>query len=254
MISSPANIGMMKSKEKAKAWYIIDGNADKLIKLLKDQTTCWEEFEDIIKLSGTLGLEIKGVGLDLAAGVCWTTALLSRIGTVEKIYAVEISKHRLLKIAPLVLDLFKAQSDKIVRVIGDFYNIKLEDSSVYFCFMSQAFHHADKPGKLLKEVYRILKPGGFILLIGESPIFYKQIIVKYIKNTIKIIFPFLKFKTKLIKKIFIGFKDLYPPNEESGDHYYRIKDYMDIFSSYKYSFYINKQRRFSTFVAVKPGR
>jgi len=92
------------------------------------------------------------------------------------------------------------------------------------------------------------------LLIGESPIFYKQIIVKYIKNIIKTISPFLKFKTKPIKKIFIGFKDLYPPNEESGDHYYRIKDYMDIFSSYKYSFYINKQRRFTTFVAVKPGR
>jgi len=51
-----------EEKEKAKAWYIIDGNADKLIKLLKDQTTCLEEFEDIIKLSGTLCLEIKGVG------------------------------------------------------------------------------------------------------------------------------------------------------------------------------------------------
>jgi ubiquinone/menaquinone biosynthesis C-methylase UbiE len=238
--------------EKTKAFYILNGNADKLTQLLRDQTTLWEEFEDIIKFSGTLGLEIKGVGLDLAAGVCWSTALLSRMETVEKIYAVEISKHRLLKIAPLVLDFFKAESDKIIRVIGDFYNIKLEDNSIDFCFMSQAFHHANNPGQLLKEVFRILKPGGFILLIGESPILFRHFLVKYIKNIVKIITPFLEYKTKPIKKIFIGFNELYPPDKEYGDHYYRTKDYLNIFRCNNYSIYTHKNHHFTTFLAVKP--
>ena len=237
--------------EKTKSFYIINGNADRLTQLLRDKTTLWEEFEDIIRFTGSLGLEIKGVGLDLAAGVCWSTALLSRIETVKKIYAVEISKHRLLKIAPLVLGFLNAESDKIIRVIGDFYNIKLEDNSIDFCFMSQAFHHANNPGKLLKEVFRILKPGGFILLIGESPILFRQFVIKYVKNFTKIVVPFLKYKSKPVKKLFIGFNELYPPDEESGDHYYRTKDYLNIFRSNNYSIYFHKNRCYTTFLAVK---
>ena len=97
-----------EESEKNKAFYILDGNTNKLIDYLNYQTTYLREFESVIKFSKELGLTIKGVGLDIAAGVCWTTALLSKIASLKKIYAIEISKHRLLKIAPLVFDLFKA--------------------------------------------------------------------------------------------------------------------------------------------------
>src|SRR3989338_632207 len=101
-----------EEEEKNKEWYILDGNTRKLLRYLKEKTTYYAEYESILDFSNNRGTIIKGVGADLAAGVCWTTALLSQIDSVDKIFAIEISKHRLLKIAPSVLDLFGAKWNK----------------------------------------------------------------------------------------------------------------------------------------------
>lgn len=240
-----------EEKERKKEWYILDGNTNKLINYLKKKTTYFEEYKSIIKFAGKKRLSIEGTGIDIAAGVCWTTALLSRIETVDKIYALEISKHRLLKIAPVVSDLFNANKQKIIRAIGSFYDIKLPDKTIDFCFMSQAFHHADKPEKLLSEIWRILKPSGFILIIGERPIFTSDFLRNYIKNVIKMIMPLSRFKKRPVCKLFPSFRELFPPNVESGDHRYRIADYSHIFKQNGFHLYQNNEPRFTNFVAKK---
>jgi len=241
-----------EAKEKEKDFYICEGDEQKLIKYLKEKTTYYAEYESIIKFLAKIGLRIKSRSVDVAAGVCWTSALLSKIESVERIYAVEISKHRVLKIAPRVFDLFNANTKKIKRVIGNFYNMKLGDASIDFCFMSQAFHHADNPDKLLYEVYRILRPSGFILIIGEKVVSQRDFLRRYIKNAVKIFTHFfIRYRNRPVYKLFPSFADLYPPNKESGDHYYRIKDYRNIFKSNGFLLYKNKQRDFTTFVAMK---
>jgi ubiquinone/menaquinone biosynthesis C-methylase UbiE len=243
-----------EESEKNKAFYILDGNTNKLIDYLNYQTTYLREFESVIKFSKELGLTIKGVGLDIAAGVCWTTALLSKIASLKKIYAIEISKHRLLKIAPLVFDLFKAETDRIIRVIGSFYDIKLPNESIDFALMSQAFHHAHKPDLLLREIYRVLKPGGFILLIGEEPVYAYDIIIKYTKNIIKYMFPNITYKSKPINKIIPKFKEMFAPDEVTGDHYYLIKDYYNIFNNNRYELFLHKEKKYkkyTIFIAIK---
>lgn len=240
-----------EEKERKKEWYILDGNTNKLINYLKKKTTYFEEYESIINFAGKKGLSIEGTGIDIATGVCWTTALLSRIETVDKIYALEISKHRLLKIAPVVSDLFNANKQKIIRVIGSFYDIKLPDKTIDFCFMSQAFHHADRPEKLLSEIWRILKPSGFILIIGEQPIFTSDFLKKYIKNVIKMIMPLSRFKSRPVYKLFPTFRELFPPDVELGDHRYRIADYSHIFKQNGFHLYQNNETRFTNFIAKK---
>lgn len=240
-----------EEEEKKKDWYILDGNTEKLLRYLKKKTTYYAEYESILDFSSKMGMPIKGVGADLTAGVCWTTALLSRIEDVEKIYATEISKHRLLKIAPLVLDLFNACGNKITRAIGSFYNIKLPDQSLDFCFMSQAFHHADDPKRLLGEIKRVLKPSGLVLIIGDSPVYTFNFIKAYIKNIIKIILPVRRFKRRVVYKIFPKFNQLFSGDNESGDHFYRINDYADLFNRAGFRLYINKEKGFTSFLAVK---
>jgi ubiquinone/menaquinone biosynthesis C-methylase UbiE len=41
--------------------------------------------------------------------------------------------------------------EKIVLARGTFYDLHLPDGSVDFVLLSQAFHHADRPGELLRK-------------------------------------------------------------------------------------------------------
>lgn len=240
-----------EEEEKKKELYILDGNSQKLIKYLKESTTCYKEFESVVEFALRNNFKLQGIGLDLAAGVCWTTALLSQLDSVEKIFAIDISRHRLLKIAPSVLDLFKAHGNKIVRVIGSFYDLKLPDQSVDFCFMSQAFHHADDPYRLLCEIKQVLKPSGVVLIIGETPIYTFDFIKTYIKNLIKIVLPLKRVRKRVVYKIFPKFNDLFYPDNASGDHFYRIGDYSRIFQQAGFQLYINETNVFKNFIAIK---
>ena len=120
--------------------------------------------------------------------------------------------------------------------------------------MSQAFHHAHKPDLLLREIYRVLKPGGFILLIGEEPVYAYDIIIKYTKNIIKYMFPNITYKSKPINKIIPKFKEMFAPDEVTGDHYYLIKDYYNIFNNNRYELFLHKEKKYkkyTIFIAIK---
>lgn len=240
-----------EEEEKKKDWYILDGNTEKFFRLLREKTTCYEEYESIINFVKGMGLQVKGICVDVAAGVCWITALLSKIEAIDKVYAMEISKHRLLNIAPSVLDCFEASGQKITRVFGSFYDIKLPDQSVDFCFMSQAFHHADEPDRLLSEVRRILKPAGFVLIIGENPRIRSDLLKHYARNLIKMVVPRSKNKNRAVYKLFPSFRELYPPDIELGDNYYRIKDYFHIFKQNGFRLFQNTELHFTNFAAIK---
>jgi len=211
--------------EHEKAYNIQDGQSEKLLRYLRDETTYYDQCEAVVNFARDLGLKIQGTGIDVAAGVCWTTALLSKIESVDTQYAIDISKHRLFKLAPLVIKEFGGKSNKIIKVFGSFYDIRLPDASVDFCMMCQAFHHADDPWRLLRELHRVLKPGAPVLVIGETPIYPLQLLKKRIKNVIKMVLPPPFYASKPVFRLWPSFEDLYPPDLEGGDHYYYIREY-----------------------------
>jgi len=237
--------------EKSKPFYLVDGNPERLLRYLRETTSYYDQYDAVLKFACDLGLNIQGTGVDVAAGVCWTTALLSRMETIERLYAVDLSKHRLLKLAPLVCDALGAAHSKIVRALGSFYNINLPDKAVDFCVMSQAFHHADDVRRLLAEQNRLLKSGAPILILGETPIFPSQLLKQRLKNVIKMVLPPSFYNSKPVYKLIPTFEDLFPVDLRSGDHYYRLRDYERIFEEAGFELYRRRVQGDTVFVAVR---
>ncbi len=88
-------------------------------------------------------------------------------------------------------------------------------------------------------------------MIGENPVYIFDFIKTYIKNLIKIILPLKRFQKRVVYKIFPKFNDLFYPDNELGDHFYRINDYVDLFDHAGFHLYINKENQFTNFLAVK---
>lgn len=49
--------------------------------------------------------------------------------------------------------------------LGDIENVPLPDRSVDLAILSQALHHAQRPQVALNEAYRILRPGGQVIML-----------------------------------------------------------------------------------------
>lgn len=184
-----------EDKEVAKDWYVLDGDFEKMEKYLAKTGLVEDLHACISLLKDKYNATITGNGIDIAAGVCWSAQYIFK-NDVETMYFLDYSKHRLLKIAPSVLEHYNIPLDKLSLALGSFYDIHLPDDSLDFVFMSQAFHHAKHPQKLLDEVQRVLKNGKPIIMIGEHR---------------------------------VDTETAPPPDKTLGDHYYTLSDYDTIF-------------------------
>ncbi|MBN2012323.1 class I SAM-dependent methyltransferase [candidate division KSB1 bacterium] len=249
-----------EEKEKNKEWYILDGDFTKMEQYLQKNRLAQSLQQCIEALKNDFKRQFEGVGLDLAAGNLWAARYLFDLGVIEKLYCVEYSKHRLLRIGPKVLDYYNIPKERVVLVQGSFYNLHLPEKSVDFVFMSQAFHHADNPVKLMEEVRRVLKPNGIVIIIGEHIVAYR---IKYIKHAIKFIisgFPeylqeFLFGNTFNVKTLIAKTNEVLPPNPVLGDHFYTDRAYKHMFSQhgFKIRHFKNHNSRFQSFLLVGNG-
>lgn len=208
--------------EKHKPWWIEDGDYDRCRHYLEASRLMLEyrQAESWVREMSRESLRI----LDLAAGIGWTSALLSKLDCVAEVHAVEISRHRLERLFPHAVVMFAAREDKIHRYLGSFYDLQLPKQSMDVVYLSQAFHHADRPLQLVTECDRILRPGGRLLIIGEPRITRRQVIRRFFGELLR------------TRKIVLDFYELFPTDRESGDHYYRRADYYFMFRSLGYRF------------------
>ena len=210
--------------EKKKAWWVeTPGDCENLKKYLNDSGLSEE-----LKLALYKFPEIfYGEVLDVAAGVCWTTALISKLDMVSSVDALEFSLHRLDRLADVVIEGLEGTPSKIRKIYGSFYNMRKE-KKYDLIFMSQAFHHADFPIRLLIECDGVLKQGGSLILLGEHLISRKS----YIKRFVRINIANLLNGTFFTKGLVSNFYELFLPDEILGDHYYRLSDYYFMFQSF----------------------
>ena len=182
--------------EKTKWCNVADGNFEKMeahvsdLELVRDFDQCVDHVES------KLGRRLGGCGIDIAAGTLWAAPHLFRRLSIEHLHFLEYSYHRLVKLGPEVLEHYNIPKNRVTLAFGSFYDLKLEDESLDFAFMAQAFHHAAEPQRLLQEIHRVLKPGGTVIIIGEHQI-YTRIAPSY--------------------------------DPVLGDHYYRIEEYEKMF-------------------------
>ena len=97
---------------------------------------------------------------DLGAGEGTLSQLLAE--RANKVYCIDSSKS----MVRLGTDLAKKKNlSNLVYKQGDIEKVPLNSKSVDLALMSQSLHHAQHPEKALAEAYRIVKPGGQLVVL-----------------------------------------------------------------------------------------
>jgi SAM-dependent methyltransferase len=117
----------------------------------------------ITKLHGDV---FKGVGIELGAGVAIFSAILSKMSSVDRIYALELVPSIVRKIQNRVFEEY-GNSHKAIATLGSFDDLKLDNASCDFIIEYDSLHHSFNLAATLKEAYRVLKPGGVLIAIDR---------------------------------------------------------------------------------------
>ena len=143
--------------------------------IAKIHTEALRDFRDIqLLINGGfdflryLKIPAKGIVADLGSGTGMGATVLSKQPDIQKVYAIEFSEQFVLEIMPEVFSQFRAEQSKIIRVVGDFNNIELEDGSLAVILDVDSFHHSEDLNATLKECHRVLQPGGVIISIDRA--------------------------------------------------------------------------------------
>ncbi len=97
---------------------------------------------------------------DLGAGEGLVSQLLAR--RAERVWCIDNSP----KMVEVGTELAKKNGlDNLAYKLGDIEQVPLPDKSVDLAILSQALHHASRPQTAVDEAFRILKPGGQLLVL-----------------------------------------------------------------------------------------
>ena len=198
-------------EEKKKSFYVKNELAAIELNNYLEKKKYLEQFYDVEKFIKNQGSNLTVA--DLACGIGWTSSLISKLDQVKRIYSVEFSEHRLVELFPKTIEILEGINNKIYPCYGSFYDCNIESNSVDIVFLSQAFHHADKPILLAAECKRILKKGGKAILIGEKTITNRYLVKRYIKFLLK------------ARKLIPTLRDLLPKDTEKGDNHFPEETY-----------------------------
>jgi ArsR family transcriptional regulator len=97
---------------------------------------------------------------DLGAGEGTFSQLLAQ--RAEKVIAVDNSE----KMIEFASDVARKNGfENLEFRFGDIEDPPIDDASVDVAFFSQALHHAEKPARAIEAAYRILRPGGRVVIL-----------------------------------------------------------------------------------------
>jgi ubiquinone/menaquinone biosynthesis C-methylase UbiE len=150
------------------------------------------------------GLEFRGRILEIGAGGAWLSAELSKLPRVVEVIATDFSPKVLQEEAPRVFKILKASHAKITRTPGDFHKLDFPDKYFDFVVCSAVLHYAANMVQVLREVKRVLKPGGQLVAIREP------------------VWPLVKLKSRKRKAA----RSTEPGNGPRG---YTLADYKELF-------------------------
>jgi ubiquinone/menaquinone biosynthesis C-methylase UbiE len=118
-------------------------------------------------LTQECGLEFRGRVLEIGAGAAWFSAELSKLPQVVEIIATDASARLLKQEAPKVFKQLQAYAAKITRMPADFGKLDFPANHFDVVVCADALHRAVNMLRVLREVRRVLKPGGKFVAIRE---------------------------------------------------------------------------------------
>jgi SAM-dependent methyltransferase len=111
--------------------------------------------------SRALGMLLPAVEVaDLGCGEGYLT--IEAALWAKKVYAIDHSSDVLARAKAMAT---RRRAKNIVWKRGELEKVPLSDASVDIAIASQALHHAKDPAKALAEAWRILRPGGRVLVL-----------------------------------------------------------------------------------------
>jgi len=214
-----------ESVEKGKVFDISSGDFDRL-KTAIDRKGIVPQVEKLC--DGLPDGGLKGRGISLGAGVCWLEAeILKKYPSVTELICVEFSRHRIFALAPQLLAHEEIDPHRVALCLGSFYDLKVEDRSLDFVILCQAFHHAAEPNKLLAEILRVLRPEGAVLIVGEHYFGRMTIFTRLVKHTVKWVINYNGYRAN--SSFLPEYKHLFPADPVKGDVHYSKNEYAEIF-------------------------
>ncbi len=100
---------------------------------------------------------------DIGAGTGFFTQLFAeKVGPTGKVYAVDIAPRFLERIAT---EAKKHGRSQVVTILGSQDSTNLPRASVDLVFLSDVYHHLEKPETTLASIHQALRPGGRLVVI-----------------------------------------------------------------------------------------
>lgn len=104
--------------------------------------------------------------LDIGANTCWATATFARIGLRAVALDISMVEMQGLRTADWWFD---EKGIYFERVLAQMSTLPFADDSFDWVFCCEVLHHSDRRGMTdaLREVHRVLRPGGSLLVMNE---------------------------------------------------------------------------------------
>jgi len=115
--------------------------------------------EIVAALGLTSGMAVADVG---AGTGLFTRLIAEKVGPKGRVYAVDVAQSFLAHIAR---DARKRGYDQVVTALATQDSTSLPEGSVDLVFLSDVYHHLERPEKTLASIYRALRPGGGLVVI-----------------------------------------------------------------------------------------
>ena len=167
---------------------------------------------------------IKGNGIDLGGGPGIVSAtLVNNFPEIKNIILLEFVYEVLDNCFPIVKNnlLKKKLLNKLIPVCGSFDELKLENNSLDFAIFWGSLHHSLNPLNTLKEIRRVLKPTGNLLIIDRAH--NNDTPQKEIDRMMNIVYS-----KEFLKNNFLPI-DTILTRKQTGEHEYRFKDWEKFF-------------------------
>jgi len=169
-------------------------------------------------------LKLKGVGIELGAGVAALSAVAAKVyPSIDCIYAVELVPDVVRLLQSRTVEGFGTHCNSVVKpVIGSFDQISLPDNSVDFCIEFASLHHSHNLEKTLKELSRVIKPGGFVVAIDRAH--HNSLTDSQIEYMLNVEYSDAWKKEN-------GYSPAPLSRRQNGEHEYRVKKWESDFAS-----------------------
>ena len=133
-------------------------------------------------------------------------------------------------------------------VYGSILDLKVKYQSQDIVLLSQAFHHVNEPIRLLSEIKRVLKPNGFIVIVGEHYFNWRVKLINIAKHFVKYFLNWNRYRD--VYPFIPSYQTLFPPCYEKGDIHYSKLEYHHMFTGmgFRYRHFIDRSKTIQAFV------